>query len=277
MDLEHLGRADLSAAFVNEYIRASGDRELPMLLDFYKCYRAFVRGKVLGFRLAEPDLGATESARLAVESQAYFDLADTYASRTPRQLLLVTMGMPATGKTTLARALAGRLALVHLSSDVLRKQMVRVRPTSRHPVAFGRGLYTRSMTRGTYTLLLRRAARWLRRGQSVVLDATFGQPSFRFALRQLARRSGAHLVVLVCRAREAVIRERLSRREADPDTTSDARLDLWPALHAAFVEPLDLPNALNVDTNRPVNQVIEEVMARVRSLPDADVLKPHAA
>jgi uncharacterized protein len=277
MDLEHFGRADLSAAFVDEYIRASGDRELPVLLDFYKCYRAFVRGKVLGFRLAEPDLGAAESARLAVESQAYFDLAHTYASRAPGQLLLVTMGLPATGKTTLARALAGRLALVHLSSDVLRKRKVGLRPTSRRPDGFGRGLYTRSMSRGRYALLLRRAARWLRRGHSVVLDATFGQPAFRVALRQLARRTGAHLVVLVCRTREAVIRERLTRREADPDTTSDARLELWRALHATFVEPRDLPNALNVDTNRPVKQVIEEVMARVRSLPDADALKPHAA
>jgi uncharacterized protein len=178
MDLEHFGRADLSAAFVDEYIRASGDRELQVLLDFYKCYRAFVRGKVLGFRLAETDLGAAKSARLAVESQTYFDLAHTYASRA-RQLLLVTMGLPATGKTTLARALAGRLALVHLSSDVLRKQMVGLRPTTHRPDGFGRGLYTRSMSRGTYALLLRRAARWQRRGHSLVLGATFGQPAFR--------------------------------------------------------------------------------------------------
>ncbi|WP_308411731.1 AAA family ATPase [Mycobacterium avium] len=41
------------------------------------------------------------------------------------------MGLPASGKTTLARALAGRLGLVHLSSDVARKRMAGIPPTRR--------------------------------------------------------------------------------------------------------------------------------------------------
>jgi len=40
MDLEHHGRAHLAWAFVNAYVRASGDAELWRLLDFYVCYRA---------------------------------------------------------------------------------------------------------------------------------------------------------------------------------------------------------------------------------------------
>ena len=53
MDLEHYGRADLSTAFAHEYARASGDEELFRLLDFYACYRAYVRGKVRSLRLAQ--------------------------------------------------------------------------------------------------------------------------------------------------------------------------------------------------------------------------------
>jgi uncharacterized protein len=106
MDLDHLGRADLGYAFVDAYIRRSGDRDLLALLDFYKCYRAFVRGKVLGFRLDEPERAAGELDHAVAEARAYFDLACAY-TRQAGPMLLVTMGLPASGKTTLAHALAG--------------------------------------------------------------------------------------------------------------------------------------------------------------------------
>ena len=56
MDLDHLARADLSHAFVDAYMHSTRDADLMTLLNFYKCYRAYVRGKVLSFRLDEPGL-----------------------------------------------------------------------------------------------------------------------------------------------------------------------------------------------------------------------------
>ena len=79
MDLDHYGRSDLAGAFVGAYVRASGDRELPRLLDFYKCYRAYVRGKVLSLRLSEPGLSPAEESEVVAEARAYFDLAWAYA------------------------------------------------------------------------------------------------------------------------------------------------------------------------------------------------------
>src|SRR5579859_5810041 len=191
MDLDHLGRADLGTAFVDAYVRTSGDSELRRLLDFYKCYRACVRGKVLGFQLGEPGRSAVELERAAEEARAYSELAYAYTRQRVEPTLLVCMGLPASGKTTLAHALAGRLGLVHLSSDVLRKKLAGIRPTDRRLAGFQRGIYSRATSRRTYAMLRKQAARWLRRGQSVVLDATYGQPSERAALRQLARRAEA--------------------------------------------------------------------------------------
>ncbi|GAG12943.1 unnamed protein product, partial [marine sediment metagenome] len=45
MDLDHYERADLSQSFVNAYVAQSRDEELLRLLNFYKCYFAYVRGK----------------------------------------------------------------------------------------------------------------------------------------------------------------------------------------------------------------------------------------
>jgi predicted kinase len=264
MDLDHLARADLSLAFVDAYVRHSRDTELMAVLNFYKCYRAYVRGKVLSFRLDEPGLAAADAEQISREASAYFDLAWAETRPAAAPLLLITMGLPASGKTTVARALARRLGLVHLSSDVERKRLAGLRPTTHRVDPFERGLYSRAMSRRTYAALQRLAARCLRKGQSVVLDATFGQPAERAAVRQIARRSGARLVVVVCQADEAVLRARLAARAADPNRVSDARLELWPALRAAFNQPTELTDLLTVDTTLPLQQVVDQVLALVR-------------
>jgi uncharacterized protein len=264
MDLAHLGRADLASAFVDAYVRASADGELADVLAFYTCYRAFVRGKVLSFRLAEPHLDPAEAERIQGEASAYFDLAWANAGGLREPRLVVTMGLPASGKTTLARALAGRLGLVYLSSDVLRKRLAGLRPTEHRFEGYQRGLYSRASSQRTYALVRRRAARWLRRGRSVVLDATYGRAQQRAEIRRLARRMGVPLVFLVCQADEGVLRARLAARSHDPQTTSDARLELWPALRAAYSNPSDCPQAVAVDTSRGLAHAIGEALAVLR-------------
>lgn len=78
MDLDHYGRADLSQSFVNAYVAQSQDEELLRLLDFYKCYRAYVRGKVESFKLDDPYISEEEKTRVLAVARSYFDLAESY-------------------------------------------------------------------------------------------------------------------------------------------------------------------------------------------------------
>ncbi len=78
MDLDHYGRADLSQSFVNAYVAFSQDKELLQLLNFYKCYRAYVRGKVESFKLNDPHISEEEKARVLVVAKSYFELAESY-------------------------------------------------------------------------------------------------------------------------------------------------------------------------------------------------------
>ncbi len=78
MDLDFKNRTDLSKYFIEKYVEYSGDRELLKLLPFYKCYRAYVRGKVIGFKLADPNVPAAEKQECTQLSQAYFKLAAKY-------------------------------------------------------------------------------------------------------------------------------------------------------------------------------------------------------
>ncbi|MFC2017326.1 gluconokinase [Chloroflexota bacterium] len=78
MDLDHYGRADLSRSFVTAYISKSRDKELKELLNFYKCYRAYVRGKVESFKLDDPHISDEEKAKVLAVARRYFELAESY-------------------------------------------------------------------------------------------------------------------------------------------------------------------------------------------------------
>ncbi|MCW4007892.1 MAG: phosphotransferase [Candidatus Bathyarchaeota archaeon] len=79
MDLDFRGRADLSEVFIEKYVEYSADRELIAVLPFYKCYRAYVRGKVVSFKLNDPNVRSEEKDAAKKEASAYFKLGTTYA------------------------------------------------------------------------------------------------------------------------------------------------------------------------------------------------------
>lgn len=81
MDLDYHDREDLSRHLIGTYIEESEDRELQNVLDFYKCYRAYVRGKVESFRLDDPSIPEEEKTRALGRAKKYFDLAYRYAQR----------------------------------------------------------------------------------------------------------------------------------------------------------------------------------------------------
>ncbi|MBR9980388.1 MAG: hypothetical protein KFF50_05110, partial [Desulfatitalea sp.] len=107
MDLDFIGFPAIADAFLAAYVTASGDNDLYTLIDFYKCYRAMVRLKVNCLRLGQVD--AEQRPPLEREIRRHQQLAYGYALRYSRPVLWVVCGMPATGKSTVAKALARHL------------------------------------------------------------------------------------------------------------------------------------------------------------------------
>ncbi len=79
MDLDYHGRQDLSEHLIRAFVGESGDHGLMEMLDFYKCYRAYVRGKVESFRLDDPHIPEVEKNEALKRAKKYFDLAHSYA------------------------------------------------------------------------------------------------------------------------------------------------------------------------------------------------------
>jgi aminoglycoside phosphotransferase family enzyme/predicted kinase len=215
MDLERLGRPDLSALLLAAYRRAAGDDWPESLADHWIAYRAQVRAKVACLRDRQGD------PRAAAEAQSLLALAARHLDAAIPRLVLVG-GLPGTGKSTLAAGLARIRSWPVLRSDVVRKQLAGLDPLTPAQAPFGAGLYQAEATAETYATLLDRAADLLRHGRSVVVDATWTSRCWRDAAADLAVATGAHLVPLRCHTSSRRSMTRVTLRAAAGSDPSDA-------------------------------------------------------
>jgi len=78
MDLDRYQKSNLSDDFVNAYVRESSDTELLQMLNFYKSYRAYVRGKVGCSQYDDPYIPTAEKDKILATTREYFELAESY-------------------------------------------------------------------------------------------------------------------------------------------------------------------------------------------------------
>lgn len=244
MDLDRRGHAALSDRFVSRYAGKSGDPGLRAVLGLYKSHTAVVRAKVAALAAATEVPGEASPDERRSEARGYLQLAAACAL--PPALVL-TCGLPASGKSWLARRLAGPLGAVVLSSDVVRKRLAGLDPSRPSPAAFRAGIYDEEMTDRTYGRLLESAVALVRGGRTVIVDATFPDRARRAPFAAAAAEEGCPLQVLHVTAPEQVVRGRLDRRERGEPGPSDAGHDVHRRARAAFEPPGELvPHVLEV-------------------------------
>jgi hypothetical protein len=237
MDLDYWGRKDLADFFVERYVVHTGDAGLLRLLNFYKCYRAYVRGKVTSFVLNDPGVGAADKAKARQTAKKYFELSHRYALNLHvRPKLVVMMGLPGVGKTYVARRLTERIGAFHFLSDSIRKQLLGIPVGQPQSEGFGGGIYQGNVSEKTYAELLRRARVFLSSGFSVITDATFLGEDSRERARETAKRAGVPVLFVFADCPERTVQSRL-RRRAGEYTFSDATIDIYLAMKSRYFKP----------------------------------------
>ncbi|MGD9018168.1 MAG: AAA family ATPase [Desulfobacterales bacterium] len=222
MDLEFRGAEDLAVALTESYVKLTGDCQAYAVLPFYKCYRAMVRCKVGCIRLTSGSDSIEEKDKGCREVEHHLELALRYALEVERPSVWVVCGMPASGKSTLAKALSKTLGVACLRSDVIRKEMFGLDPWRAAVTTDSNGIYSEDADHRTYKELIDRAGLLVAEGRSVVLDATFSRRRHRRQLLQVGTGHDVRIWFVECLAPDGVLMDRLKRRE-HRSGVSDAR------------------------------------------------------
>jgi predicted kinase len=160
------------------------------------------------------------------------------------------VGLPATGKSYLARLLAERLGADVVQTDAVRKAM------------FRQPRYTGPEHAAVYAESHRRIKRRLRAGRTVIFDATNLEENKRQAVYRAADEANARLFIVASYAPCRLVRQRLASRGAglDPLDRSDADWAVYHKLGRA--EPIQHPHIL-VNTTIDLRQVVELIATRL--------------
>ena len=110
-DLAALGGERLGEVLVDAYRDAGGDPGSDALIAFYAAYRALVRAKIALVRGAQLPGTSAEHGQQSAHARDLISLAERFAWRARRPLIIVVCGVPASGKSHLAHALAERSGL----------------------------------------------------------------------------------------------------------------------------------------------------------------------
>jgi predicted kinase len=272
MDLDYNGCHGLSRFIVDEIAGAMDDPGIYGVIDFYKCYRAFVRGKVESIKAFEPEVPEDEK-RLSIErARKYFRLALRYALFGSASSVVVTFGIIGTGKSTLAHALGEELSCEIVSSDAVRKEITGTPAGERRYEEWEGGIYTSAVTERTYREIIKRALGEAGRNMAVILDASFSRRKWRDFLLGEAGSEGADVYFVRTTAPVEEIGVRLLRREREGGSISDARASILPRFIAEWEEPgeADGGRYFTADTMRPADGVLDKLF---KDLIDAGVLR----
>jgi hypothetical protein len=151
---------------------------------------------------------------------------------TNKPFLLLIGGLPATGKTWLARALAEKMSALLMNSDTLRTEMQL------------RGHYDPASKQRVYDAMLHCAEEALEKNQSVIADSTFYQKKLRQPWMELAKKYGAVFHFMEVTVPESVAMKRLEQKRID----SEADIAVYHNLKADW-EDFEFPH-LTLDSYR---------------------------
>ncbi|MBN2065891.1 MAG: AAA family ATPase [Candidatus Thermoplasmatota archaeon] len=242
MDLDYQNHPYLSSYLIHTYIEKSDDTGIFTVLNFYKSYRAYVRGKVIGFRLDDPTINDAEKQEIIATTNNYYALSRYYASlfmltlTNKKPLLFMVSGLTGTGKSTLSLKVAVDYHAHLLNTDIVRKELAGIDKYQKHHDPVNTGLYAPGKVAQTYEKILENTAALLDQGHNVVLDATFQKKEYRTLAQKVAADHNAHFIALHCTAPDHVVKQWLEERLKEK-TVSDGRWEIYVAQKDSY-EPL---------------------------------------
>ena len=172
------------------------------------------------------------------------------------------MGLPGSGKTTLAEALAPRIPARTVSRDTVRAAMFR-------PCSF-----SDAEKAAAFEAVLRALAVNCRLGHSTVVDGMpFSRAGEFEAVSRASRERGCRAIPVLCSVSVDEARRRVrSQREASEPSAEDRDEELVREVADRFRSPPE--GTIQIDATRPPEELAQAVLERIRDRREAGT-RPH--
>jgi hypothetical protein len=164
-------------------------------------------------------------------------------------MLIVVTGLPGTGKTTIAEALAKDIDAVVFSTDKIRKMI------------FEKPVYDEEDKRIVYNELFSQTGKYLAMGKNVILDGTFYTKVLRQRAKEVGKSFCEEVYFVYCETPEELLKERINKRK---DKFSDADYSVYLKMKKIFEEFEE--DVIIIDTSDPVNTNIDIIKTRIHSM-----------
>jgi predicted kinase len=190
-----------------------------------------------------------ESPQLASDVQRLGGNLSQLPEPTVKPVLVAVSGLPGTGKSYFCGKLAERLPFAILESDALRKSLFRSPD------------YSPKESARLFRAIQHLIEGLLRKGISILVDATNLSEKHREYLYSITGRLGIKLVLVNVEAPPDVVRQRLERRLEEPDRKSDADWAIYQKLRPS-VQKIRRKHYV-VDTSRDITPALDKIVREV--------------
>ncbi len=166
-------------------------------------------------------------------------------------MLILICGLPATGKSTVARRLAKALDAELLRTDIIRKDLIK------DPK------YSEEEKEQVYGAVFLIADYLIKADVNVVIDGTFYHNSLRNKAREIAKKRGKRFFLIETRCPEDIVLKRLEGRKRNLRSPSDADVEVYYKIKGLFEEIEG--EHIEIETGWNIRDAIREAVKKIKA------------
>ena len=190
-----------------------------------------------------------EHTQLVSDAELLTQSLGQFSDPVAEPAFIAVSGLPGTGKSYFCNRLAERVPFLILESDALRKILF---PSPSYDLQESSRLF-----RAVHLLI----ERLLKKGVSLILDATNLSERYREHLYSIADRLDVKLILVQVEAPPEVVYERLRARRENTESKSDAGWEVYQRMKPS-VQKIH-HNYYAVDTSRDITPVLDKIVREV--------------